>query len=149
MTTYWSLVAQRAAEQPDALLVADDLGNQLTAAAFRDRSEQVARRLAGLGVAPGDRVSWMLPSNVSTFVLMAALTRLGAVQNPIVTIYGERDVESITRQISPKLLVTPGTYRGVDITAMGCDVGRRVGFDVLEISQLDSGSERDVPVPTD
>jgi acyl-CoA synthetase (AMP-forming)/AMP-acid ligase II len=149
MTTYWSLVAQRAAEQPDALLVADDLGNRLTGAAFRDRSEQVARRLAGLGIEPGDRVSWILPSNVGTFVLMAALTRLGAVQNPIVTIYGERDVESITRQIAPKLLVTPGTYRGVDITAMGHAIAPRIGFDVLEISALDSGSERDVVIPTD
>ena len=35
MTTYWSLVAQRAAEEPNALLVADDAGNLLTAASLR------------------------------------------------------------------------------------------------------------------
>ena len=149
MTTYWNLVERRAAEAPDALVVADDSGSRLTASALRDRAEELAYRLGARGVAPGDRVSWILPSSADAVVLICALARLGAVQNPIVPIYGEPEVTSVTHQVGTKLLITPGTFRKIDFTAMGRAVGERVGFDVVELSELDAGPLQAMPAPTD
>jgi hypothetical protein len=125
MTIYWDLVERRASNTPDELVVADDSGARLTASALCGRAERLAFRLAARGIAPGDRDSWILPSSADAVVLICALARLGAVQNPIVPIYGEHEVGCITSQVGTKLLVTPGTFRTVDFTAVGRAVGPR------------------------
>lgn len=84
--------------------------------------------------------------------LLAGLARLGAVQNPIVPIYGESEVMSITGQAGTKVLVTPGTFRDIDFTALGRSVASSIGFDVVEIDELASGGSAtagEVPEPTD
>jgi cyclohexanecarboxylate-CoA ligase len=52
--------------------------------------------LAEGGVGAGTMVSWQLPTTLEAVVVMAALTRLGAVQNPIIPILREREVGFIT-----------------------------------------------------
>ena len=46
----------------------------------------------------GTVVSWMQPTTLEAMVLFGALRRLGAVQNPILPIYREREVGFIVRQ---------------------------------------------------
>ena len=70
----------------------------LTFGVFRDRVERVAAGFLGLGVHAGSIVSWQLPSRVDTVVLSLALSRLGAVQNPIIHLYREREVGFAVRQ---------------------------------------------------
>jgi cyclohexanecarboxylate-CoA ligase len=116
--TMWELVDRRAAATPDhPMLIAAD-GETVTFGEFRDRAERVAAGLYGLGVTAGSVVSWQLPTKIDTVVLSIALSRLGAVQNPIIHLYREREVGFALRQTGATLFVIPGTWRDTDFTAI-------------------------------
>src|SRR5687768_16656620 len=90
--TMWELLDRRARETPDARLLVGADDRSVTFGEFRDRAERVAAGLQDLGIGAGDPVSWQLPTRIETVVLSMALARLGAVQNPIIHIYREREV---------------------------------------------------------
>jgi len=110
----WSMIDSRAARSPDAVLGVDERDATLTFSQLRDRAERVAAGLAELGVGEDTRVSWQLPTWLESFVLVGALARLGAVQNPMLPIYREREVRFIVRQARPQLLVVPSIWRDFD-----------------------------------
>ena len=114
----WQLIEERAALTPDVEMLVDMQGATLTYGEFKDRAERAAAGFAALGVTEGTPVSWILPSRKEAFVLTAALARLGAVQNPILPIYREREVGFMARQTKCELLVVPGTFRDFDYEAM-------------------------------
>ncbi len=93
-TSLWSLTAWRAAA-PDAPMLIDEHGRTMTFAEFATESEQLARRFGALGIDAASHVSWQLPTRIDTLVASMALSRLGAVQNPIIPIYGERELRTI------------------------------------------------------
>src|SRR5207247_7106626 len=62
----------------------------------------------------GEVVSWQLPHWFEAAALAVAIDRVGAVSNPIITIYREREVSFVCRQARPRALVVPGVVRGVD-----------------------------------
>jgi len=64
--------------------------------------------MAELGVGEGTVVSWQLPTRVDTVVLSMALARLGAIQNPILHLYREREVGFALRQTNSELFCVPG-----------------------------------------
>ncbi len=113
----WPLVEERARRSPEALLAIDERGRRLSFEDYRVRAERVAAALAEAGIAAGDAVAWQLPSWIESFVLVAALARLGVVQTPILPIYREREVGFIRRQTSPKLFVVPHVWRGFEFEA--------------------------------
>ncbi len=116
--TMWELVDRRATASPDhPMLIAAD-GETLTFGAFRDRAERVAAGLHAMGVSTGSVVSWQLPTRIDTVVLSIALSRLGAVQNPIIHLYREREVGFALRQTGAGLFVIPGVWRDVDYAAI-------------------------------
>jgi acyl-CoA synthetase (AMP-forming)/AMP-acid ligase II len=116
--TMWELVDRRATASPDhPLLIAAD-GETLTCVQFRDRAEQVAAGFHAMGVTAGSVVSWQLPTRIDTVVLSIALARIGAVQNPIIHLYREREVGFALRQTGASLFVIPGTWRDIDYVAM-------------------------------
>ncbi len=108
----WELVETRAAATPDAILVVDEQERRLRARELRDRAEDTAAGLRRLGVEDDTPVSWMLPTWIDAAVLVAALARLGAVQNPILPMLGPRETRFITTQTHARLLVVPETWRG-------------------------------------
>ncbi|MEU7239623.1 class I adenylate-forming enzyme family protein [Streptomyces sparsogenes] len=121
--TLWELVERRAALTPDApaLLQAaasarDD--RRVTFRALRTRAERTAAGLYGLGVRPGSRVAWQLPTRVETVVLSLALARLGALQTPLIPFYRDREVGFALRASGARFLAVPGRRRGFDHTAM-------------------------------
>ncbi|MBL7627278.1 AMP-binding protein [Frankia sp. CN6] len=116
--TYWDLVERRAAATPDAELLLDDLGRSLTAAEFKGAAERVAAALAARGIGVGTVVSWQLPTTLETAVLMVALARLGAVQNPIIQTLREREVAYVTEKAATSVFITVPTWRGFDHEAM-------------------------------
>jgi acyl-CoA synthetase (AMP-forming)/AMP-acid ligase II len=113
----WELVEARADATPDAVLGVDEAGRTLDAAGFREAAERAAAGLHALGVVADTPVSWMLPTWLESMVLVVALARLGAVQNPMLPILGPREMRFITDQTAARLLVVPGTWRGRDYTA--------------------------------
>jgi acyl-CoA synthetase (AMP-forming)/AMP-acid ligase II len=129
--TLWQLIEERAARTPDKAMAIDEQDRSWTYAEFRAWCERVAAGLAGRGVGEGTNVSWILPSRIEAFVLIGALARLGAVQNPILPIYRHREVGFITRQTGCRLLVVPGTFRNVDYEKMAREATADLDVDVL------------------
>jgi cyclohexanecarboxylate-CoA ligase len=65
-------------------------------------------------------------------VLVGALARLGARQNPLIPIYRGREVGFITAQSGASLLVVPTVYRDFDFEAMAREIAAdRPGLEVL------------------
>jgi acyl-CoA synthetase (AMP-forming)/AMP-acid ligase II len=121
--TFWGLVARSAAEHPDRVLLADDHGRSLTAAQLAAAAEATAAGLLAEGVSPGDLVSWQLPTVLEAPVLMAALARLGVVQNPIIPLLRHREVGHICRQLGTRLAIVPRVLKGFDHAAMVSELG--------------------------
>ncbi|HEX6423700.1 MAG TPA: AMP-binding protein, partial [Acidimicrobiales bacterium] len=114
----WDLIARRAEETPERETAVDESGRRMTFGEYRDRCERAAAGLAARGVGDGTVVSWIQPTTLEAMVLFGALRRVGAVQNPILPIYREREVGFIVRQAGTDLLVTPSAWRGFDYEAM-------------------------------
>jgi acyl-CoA synthetase (AMP-forming)/AMP-acid ligase II len=116
--TMWELVERRAHASPDQPMLIGPDGARLTFGEFRDRAERVAAGLHALGVGDGSVVSWQLPTRIDTIVLSLALSRLGAIQNPIIHLYREREVGFALRQTGASLFVVPRSWRDIDFPAM-------------------------------
>jgi len=118
----WPLIEERAASTPDGLLAVDAQDREMTFGEYHRAALRAAKGLAALGVGPGQTVSWMLPTHFESMVLVAALARLGAIQNPILPIYRTREVRFIADQCRPTLLITPPTWRGFDYPKMAEEI---------------------------
>lgn len=113
-TTYWALIESAARSRPDRVVLSDDYGRELTASALRTCASRTAAALAEAGVCAGTVVSWQLPTTLETMVVMAALARLGAVQNPILPVWRANEIRHAIGQIGADVLVVPRTWRGFD-----------------------------------
>ncbi|MCX4489418.1 AMP-binding protein [Streptomyces anulatus] len=115
--TFWELIERRAALTPDRpVLLQED--RSLTFGELRDRAERVAAGLYGMGVRAGSVVAWQLPTRLETALLSFALTRLGAVQSPVIPFYRDREVRFALRESGAAFFAVPGAWRGFDHTAM-------------------------------
>lgn len=125
--TLWELLERRVDATPDALMAVDEDMQTLTFADYWAEAERAAAGLAAAGVQAGDVVTWQLPTWIESLVLVAALSRLDVVQNPVLPIYRERELDFITAQAGTSLLVTPSVWRGFDHEQMATGVARRQG----------------------
>jgi cyclohexanecarboxylate-CoA ligase len=148
--TLWGLLQARVAETPDGLLFADEAGRHVTCVEFRDAVERTAAGLSEIGIGAGTVVSWLLPTAVDTFVIMAALSRLSAVQNPIVPIYREREIGHIVDEARVEVMLVTPTWRGVDYAAMAGSIASARGGrpEVLVLNgPLPAGDPSRLPPP--
>src|SRR5438105_14334803 len=147
--TLWELVERRAQETPDAVFLTDESKRTMTFAEYREAAERAAAGLADLGVGEDTPVTWQLPTWIESFVLVAALARLGAVQNPVMPIYRQREVDFVTKQTNARLLVVPTTFRGFDYKAMADEIA--AGQDNLDVlvpdRQLPEGDPSGLSAP--
>lgn len=81
-------------------------------------SENLAGSLQDLGVGRGDVVSFQLPNWYHTLVINMAITKLGAVINPIIPIYREREVSFILKQANSAVMIIPDIFRGHNYVEM-------------------------------
>ena len=133
MTTFWTLIADAAQRGSNRPLLADDHGRSLTARQLHDAACTTAAALAERGIREGTVVSWQLPTTLETMVVMAALARLGAVQNPIIPILREHEVGFITGQLATEFFVVPEFWRGFDHAGLARALSRDRGFQVITI----------------
>ena len=131
--TYWTLIADAAQRQPNRVLFADDYGRSLSARQLHDAACATAAAFAERGIGAGTVVSWQLPTTLETVVVMAALARLGAVQNPIIPILREREVGFITGQLSTEFLVVPELWRGFDHGELARALASDQDFEVITV----------------
>jgi acyl-CoA synthetase (AMP-forming)/AMP-acid ligase II len=124
----WSLVVARSEQTPDALLAIDEDDRSITFSRYREASERAAAGLYALGIRPGGRVAWQLPTWIESMVLVGALSRLGAVQVPILPIYREREVRFILAQSRPDVMIVPSRWRDFDYE----ELAHRVAAELAE-----------------
>ncbi|MFZ5493324.1 MAG: AMP-binding protein [Pseudomonadota bacterium] len=108
---------------PDRLAVADHnsttgVATRLSYLQLRHRVDRMALGLVGLGVQPGDVVAFQLPNWWQFIALHLACLRIGAVSNPLMPIFRERELEFMLGFAGARLLVVPQRYRGHDYPAM-------------------------------
>jgi cyclohexanecarboxylate-CoA ligase len=110
-------------ERPDGVAVVDHNSvtgerTQLTFRALAERVDRLAAGLARLGVGRGDVVSFQLPNWWQFNALHLAALRLGAVSNPLMPIFRERELGFMLGLAESKVLVVPRSFRSFDHLAM-------------------------------
>ena len=121
----WELIERRADASPDRVMLYDG-DRETTFAEYKDLVERAAAGLHALGVGADTNVSWQLPTWTESAVLVGALCRLGAVQNPMLPIYRYREVSFIAEQTGCKLLITPSTWNNFDYGALAEQVAGEI-----------------------
>ena len=94
----------------------------LTFGELKRLSDRAALGLAELGVGRGDVVAGQLPGWWHHFVLYPACARIGAVFNPLMPIFRQRELRFMLGFPKTKLLVVPRSFRGFDYPAMIDDI---------------------------
>lgn len=143
----WQLLHARADETPDALAVVDGDMRTLTFLELFQEAELTAAGLYGHGIDRNTVVSWQLPTWIESLVLMAALSRLGAIQQPLLPACTIDELADSTATVAPDLLVVPGSWHGRDYLADATEVMRRNGDGRVLICDraLPQGDSSDLP----
>jgi len=122
--TYLDDFDDAVAANPDKVAIVShrhDGADPLVTLSFRQLHRLVDRfagALVGLGVQPGQIVSVQLPNDWTFAALALACGRIGAVINPLVPIFRERELQFILGRAESPVLVVPSSFRGYDHAAM-------------------------------
>ena len=133
--TVWDLVEHGARVFADKVILADDHDRSLTGAQLRDVALTTAAWLTELGVGPGSKVSWQLPTTLEAMVVKLALARIGAVQIPIIPILRESEVDFIVEQTSAEYLLVPEEWRGYAHGALARSLQAKYGLTPVIVDQ--------------
>jgi acyl-CoA synthetase (AMP-forming)/AMP-acid ligase II len=102
--TFSGALADWARRQPEKPAVVES-DRRLTYGELDAQVDAVGHALQRLGIGAGEVVSSQLPNSIESMVLCFAVTRIGAVHNPIITIYREREVGFIQAQAASAIFV--------------------------------------------
>ena len=120
LTDYLDEAVAAHAERPAIVAVHSMTGEPttLTYRALADLVERIAAGLMRLGVERGDIVSYQLPNWWQFSALHLACLRIGAITNPLMPIFLERELVFMLDFAQSKVLVVPSQFRGFDHAAM-------------------------------
>ena len=107
------------AECPDDIAIVDyrmDSGEktQMSYRELADKAERIAVALAHYGIEKQDVVSFQLPNWWEFVAINLACLRIGAVSNPLMPIFRERELSYMVDFAESKVLIVPKTFRGFD-----------------------------------
>ncbi|MBI3101167.1 MAG: cyclohexanecarboxylate-CoA ligase [Burkholderiales bacterium] len=85
-------------------------------------ADRIAVGLARLGVAKNDIVACQLPNWWQFTLAYLACSRIGAVVNPLMHIFRERELSFMLRHGEAKVIITPKVFRGFDFEKMITDL---------------------------
>ena len=106
-------------------------GGRLTFAELAREAETLALGLADLGAGPGDTISYQMPNWAETVLIVLATLRLGAICNPIVSIYRSKEVGYLLENARSRFLFVPETYRGFAHAEMAAPLARAAGIRMI------------------
>ncbi len=107
--TLWELLKRRAALTPKAPMLIDGSRHQrLNFAQAVDIAERLAAGFHRRGIGPGTLVTWQLPTGLPAVMTALALARLGAVQSPVISLYGERELRAVMEHSRSAYLIVAG-----------------------------------------
>ncbi len=101
------------AKMPDSIALVDG-AKRVSFAAWQEDAARLAAGLLDLGIGKGDIVSVQLPNWYEMCLLQIALSRIGAVIQPMHMVYRQREIESMLRFCDSRAVVLPAEYRGFD-----------------------------------
>lgn len=107
------------AKTPDGLAIVDynSMTGQYTRLTYRELDKRVAKLAVGfasLGIQPDDIISCQMPNWWQLIAVHLAAMRIGAITNPLVSIFRERELEFMLGWAKSRLLIVPETFRGFD-----------------------------------
>lgn len=108
---------------PDDIALVDyrtDSGEKILMS-YRDlaeKSERIAVALVNYGIEKQDVVSFQLPNWWEFVAIHLACLRIGAVSNPLMPIFRERELSYMVDFAESKVLIVPKLFRGFDHEAM-------------------------------
>jgi cyclohexanecarboxylate-CoA ligase len=111
------------AQDPDKIAITglNSTSGDVTTLSYRQMHRLVNRMAIGLvrlGVGRGEVVSCQLPNWWQFAALHLACIRIGAITNPLMPIFRQRELGYMLRFAASKVLVIPRRYRGFDYPAM-------------------------------
>lgn len=115
--TITDFLDETAAATPDKAAFVDSR-KQVTYGQLKQQVDRCALGLLELGIEPGDVVSFQLPNWIEWIVVHYAASRIGAISNPLIPIYREREVGFMVGLARSRLIVVPQQFRGFDYPAM-------------------------------
>lgn len=114
----------RSPEKTAIVACRSDLGTE-TRLSYRqidDLSNRLAAALRAHGIGRGDVVSFQLPNWWEFSILHLACLKLGAISNPLMVIFRERELRFMLGLAESKILVVPASFRGFDYAAMAANL---------------------------
>ncbi|HEU4880044.1 MAG TPA: AMP-binding protein, partial [Gemmatimonadaceae bacterium] len=133
-TAFPDWVASRKASNPGRVaLVAEN--RTWTFAQLDDEVTKMARQLAGLGVAHGDRVATLLHNCAAAAIIPHALLRLGATLVPLNVRLSQAEIEWQIADASPRLVIAE--HRTRSLVA-------KTSVEVVDLVQLKGADESNV-----
>jgi len=113
---------RHARERPDERAVieisAGGAVRELSWGALRMQSDAVASALRRLGVQVGEPVAFQLPNRLEFVTIALGTLRAGAVCEPLMPIFRERELSFMLRESGARVLFVPDQFRGRDYAAM-------------------------------
>ena len=104
MTAFADALASTARMHPGKTAAVDDT-RRVTYADLDALVDGVAAGLVHRGVGPGDVVTSQLPNTIEALAVCVAANRVGAVHNPVVTIYRQRELDFIRAEAGTAVFV--------------------------------------------
>lgn len=80
--------------------------------------DRVALGLLEIGLRKGDVISIQLPNWNEFVILHFAATRIGAISNPLIPIYRDREIGFMVKLAESKMIVVPEEFRGFNYSEM-------------------------------
>ena len=133
---------QRAAENPDAILLVDN-GIPITRSAILDKAQRFGAALRQSGLKQGDVISFQLPNWHEAAIVHLAAALEGFVSNPIVPIYRDAEVGFILSEARSRIFVIPAVFRGFDYRAMARQIATTLAVPPRIIVVRDDSQEFD------
>ena len=120
-------LARAVARSPDKTAIVacrSDIGTEtrLSYAQIDNLSSRLAAALHARGIGRGDVVSFQLPNWWEFSILHLACLKLGAISNPLMVIFRERELRFMLGLAGSKILVVPASFRGFDYAAMATNL---------------------------
>ena len=116
-------VERWATEQPDAVAITgiNSMRGQTESVSYgqlRRMARRIAIGLADLGVEKREVVSFQIPNWWEFAALHLACLHIGAITNPVMPIFRQRELSFMLNYAESKVFIAPKTFRGFDHQAM-------------------------------
>lgn len=115
--TILDYLANAAEKYPNKVAIIDKK-SRYTYAELSKMVDRVALGLLELGIEKDDVISIQLPNWNEFIILHYAITRIGAITNPLIPIYREREISYMVGLVESKIIIIPDEFRDFDYTKM-------------------------------